>query len=136
VTAISHKPLRPRIGVEVHGIDVFFPRLELDDPQQIALARALGMIVPAYRGRSGRKSLVLGGTAAHVVGMETSSSRALIDRLQDWTTRPEFVYRHTWSPGDVVMWDNRGTMHRACAYEPTARGIMRRVELAGEETFA
>lgn len=69
---ISHKPIRARIGVEVHGVDaekgltaavareilslldrygvVVFPRLELDDPQQIAMARALGTIVPAYRG--------------------------------------------------------------------------------------
>ena len=67
--------------------------------------------------------------------METSASRALIDRLQDWATRPEFVYRHAWSPGDVVMWDNRGTMHRASAYEVTARRVMRRVELACEEAI-
>lgn len=86
--------------------------------------------------RSGRRSLVLGSTAAHVVGMDASESRALIDRLQGWATRPEFIYRHAWSPGDVVMWDNRGTMHRACAYEQTVTRVMRRVELAGEEAIA
>jgi len=83
--------------------------------------------------RSGRKSLVLGTTVSHVVGMDEAASRALIDRLMRWATRPEFVYRHAWNPGDVVMWDNRGTMHRALAYAPTARRLMRRVELAGEE---
>lgn len=86
--------------------------------------------------RSGRKSLVLGATASHGVGMEPDASRALLDRLQAWATRPEFVYRHAWGPGDLVMWDNRGTMHRAVAYEPTARRTMRRIELAGEEAIA
>jgi alpha-ketoglutarate-dependent taurine dioxygenase len=83
--------------------------------------------------RSGRKSLVLGTTASHVVGIEETASRALIERLMQLATRPEFVYRHAWNPGDVVMWDNRGTMHRASAYAPTARRTMRRVELAGTE---
>ena len=84
---------------------------------------------------SGRRSLVLGATASHVVGMGAGESRALIDRLQRWATRPELVYRHAWSLGDVVMWDNRGTMHRASAYDSTARRVMRRVELAGEESI-
>jgi alpha-ketoglutarate-dependent taurine dioxygenase len=278
---ISFEPIRPRIGVRVHGVDaergltaseaeeilalldrfgvVVFPGLAVDDPQQVALARALGTIVIAYRGnpkrapaypeiqtisldpkvtaaagylkasllwhidgtaddippmasmlsarelpeegagtdfcntyaayedlpsderaeieglrvvhsleqsqrlvvpdpspeqlaawrrvrprerplvwthRSGRKSLVLGATASHVVGMEPAASRKLLDRLQTWTTRPELVYRHAWGPGDLVIWDNRGTMHRAVAYEPTARRMMRRIELAGEEAIA
>jgi len=89
-----------------------------------------------WKHRSGRRSLVLGATASHVVGMEAGASRALIDRLQQWATRPEIVYRHAWGPGDVVMWDNRGTMHRASAYDARARRVMRRVELAGEESIA
>lgn len=89
-----------------------------------------------WKHRSGRKSLVVGATASHVVGMDARESRALIERVEAWATQPEFVYRHEWSLGDAVMWDNRGTMHRAAPYEPTAHRIMRRVELAGEEAIA
>ncbi|TPG34727.1 TauD/TfdA dioxygenase family protein [Mycolicibacterium hodleri] len=86
--------------------------------------------------RSGRKSLVLGCTAGHVVGMDRRKSIELLVRLREWATQPHFVYRHQWSVGDLVMWDNTGTMHRATPYDPASGRLLQRTKLAGEEPFA
>jgi len=86
--------------------------------------------------RSGRKSLILGCTASHIVGMDHRESAAMLVRLRDWATRPQFVYRHRWSVGDLVMWDNTGTMHRALPYAPDSGRMLQRTKLAGEEPFA
>lgn len=86
--------------------------------------------------RSGRKSLVLGCTAGHVVGMDHRDSAELLVRLRDWATRPEFVYRHQWAVGDLVIWDNTGTMHRAMPYDPNSGRLLTRTKLEGEEPFA
>jgi alpha-ketoglutarate-dependent taurine dioxygenase len=86
--------------------------------------------------RSGRKSLVLGATARHVVDMDYRHSAELLVRLRDWATSPQFTYRHRWSVGDLVMWDNAGTMHRATPYDPTAGRLLQRTKLVGEESFA
>jgi alpha-ketoglutarate-dependent taurine dioxygenase len=86
--------------------------------------------------RSGRKSLVLGATARHVVDVDFRRSAELLVRLRDWATQPRFVYRHKWSVGDLVIWDNTGTMHRATPYDPTSGRLLQRTKLAGEEPFA
>lgn len=86
--------------------------------------------------RSGRKSLVLGCTAGHVVGLDRAKSIELLVRLREWATQPQFVYRHTWSVGDLVIWDNTGTMHRATPYDPASGRLLQRTKLAGEESFA
>ncbi len=83
--------------------------------------------------RSGRRSLVLGATASHVVGMELDEGRALLDDLLVRSTTPERVYRHEWSVGDMVIWDNRGVLHRACRYDPTSPRDMHRTTLHGNE---
>ena len=86
--------------------------------------------------RSGRKSLVIGCTARHVVDMEFKKSIELLVQLRDWATKPQFVYRHKWSVGDLVIWDNTGTMHRATPYDPNAGRLLHRTKLEGEEAFA
>ncbi len=83
--------------------------------------------------RSGRKSLVLGATASHVAGMEEAEGRALLERLLQWATRPEFVYRHEWRVGDLVIWDNRGALHRALRYDSDSPRLMHRTTLVGDE---
>lgn len=88
-----------------------------------------------WKHRSGRKSLVLGSTASHVVGMDLRESAALLTRLRDWATRPEFVYQHQWSVGDMVIWDNTGTMHRALPYPLDSGRMMHRTQIEGEESF-
>jgi len=89
-----------------------------------------------WKHHSGRKSLVLGCTAYHVVGMDPKASTELLVKLRDWATRDQFVYRHEWSVGDTVMWDNTGTMHRALPYDPASGRMMHRTKLEGEEAFA
>jgi alpha-ketoglutarate-dependent taurine dioxygenase len=86
--------------------------------------------------KSGRKSLVLGCTAHHVVDMDYRRSAELLVRLREWATQPEFVYRHQWTLGDLVIWDNTGTMHRAMPYNPDSGRLLTRTKLEGEEPFA
>ena len=89
-----------------------------------------------WKHRSGRKSLVLGCTCDHVVGMSRDESDDLLCRLRDWATQPQFVYRHQWKLGDLVIWDNTGTMHRAMPYPMDSDRMMHRTKLHGEEPFA
>jgi alpha-ketoglutarate-dependent taurine dioxygenase len=88
-----------------------------------------------WRHRSGRRSLVLGATADHVVGMDLDEGRALLADLLARSTGPEKVYRHEWKVGDMVIWDNRGVLHRACPYEPTSPRDMHRTTFAGDEAI-
>jgi len=83
--------------------------------------------------RSGRRSLVLGATTDHVVGMSDTDGRALLDDLLARATTPERVYRHEWQVGDVVIWDNRGVLHRALPYDPTSPRDMHRTTFTGDE---
>jgi alpha-ketoglutarate-dependent taurine dioxygenase len=84
--------------------------------------------------RNGRKSLLIGATAAEVVGWPADKSRALLDHLLDWSTQPQFTLRHHWHRGDLVIWDNTGMLHRALPFEATSRRLMHRTTLVGEET--
>lgn len=86
--------------------------------------------------RDGRRSLLIGATAERVVGLAEDEGRALLDRLLAWSTRPEFVHRHRWQRGDLVVWDNTGLLHRALPYELTSRRLLHRTTLAGEEAVA
>jgi alpha-ketoglutarate-dependent taurine dioxygenase len=88
-----------------------------------------------WKHRSGRKSLVLGCTAHHVIGMSARESTELLVRLREWATQPQFTYTHKWTVGDLVMWDNTGTMHRATPYPPDSGRMLHRTKLMGEEPF-
>ena len=71
--------------------------------------------------------------ASHTVGMPVEEGRALIRRLLDFATQPERVYRHKWTPGDLVMWDNRAMLHRGRAWGyAMPRRVMHRTTVAGE----
>ncbi|PEQ13231.1 taurine catabolism dioxygenase [Novosphingobium sp. PC22D] len=89
-----------------------------------------------WKHKSGRKSLVIGCTAAEVVGKSALESAKIIHGLRDWATGPDFTYSHEWEAGDLVIWDNTGTMHRAEPYDPTCGRMMHRTKLEGEEPFA
>jgi len=100
------------------------------------MARGRNTLPLVWKHRSGRKSLVLGATALQVVGLDIADSEALLVRLRTWATQPQFVYRHTWKLGDMVIWDNTGTMHRALPYDHDSGRLMHRTKLQGEEAFA
>ena len=89
-----------------------------------------------WKHRSGRKSLVLGCTANHVIGKSASESTGTLVRLREWATQPQFVYSHQWRVGDSVMWDNTGTMHRAMPYDPDCGRLLHRTKTAGDEPIA
>jgi len=84
----------------------------------------------------GRTSLLVGATAGEVVGRDRVEGRALLDDLLDHCTQPQFVRRHQWRPGDLVVWDNTGMLHRALPYEPTSRRLLHRTTLAGDLAVA
>jgi alpha-ketoglutarate-dependent taurine dioxygenase len=86
-----------------------------------------------WRHGSGRRSLVLGWTADRVLGMDKAAGDALIARLIAHAEQPQFRYSHTWQMGDVVMWDNTGTMHRVTPFDVDSGRYLHRVTLAGEE---
>ncbi len=85
--------------------------------------------------QSGRKSLVLGNTAINVVGMSPKESQRTLHGLREWATGEEFTHSHEWTAGDLVIWDNTGTMHRAEPYDATCGRMMHRTKLQGEEPF-
>lgn len=85
---------------------------------------------------SGRKSLVIGCHADHIVGMARDESDALLKELLDWATQPRFVYRHEWTVGDLLIWDNTGVLHRAEPYPLNSGRVMHRCTLVGEEAFS
>jgi alpha-ketoglutarate-dependent taurine dioxygenase len=86
-----------------------------------------------WRHRDGRRSLVIGATASHIVGMDEDEGRAILRDLLEHATAPERVYRHTWEVGDLVIWDNRGVLHRACEYDAGSARDMHRCTLSGDE---
>jgi len=81
---------------------------------------------------SGRKSVFLASHIGRIVGWPVPEARAFIRDLTEIATQPEFVYRHVWRPFDLVMWDNRCTMHRARRFPANAVRDMRRTTVAGD----
>lgn len=88
-----------------------------------------------WQRRDGRRSLVIGATADHIVGMDPDRSRELLDELLEWSTQQRFRYTHEWAVGDLVIWDNTGMLHRALPYDPASERTMHRTTLAGEEPW-
>jgi len=68
---------------------------------------------------SGRNALYVASHATHIIGMPVEEGQALLDELIAFATQPRFVYSHTWRLRDLVIWDNRSTMHRATPFEAT-----------------
>jgi len=66
---------------------------------------------------SGRPALFVGAHTERVVGMDEAESKALLEELIAFATQPHFVYAHKWRPGDILIWDNRCTLHRGTEYD-------------------
>jgi alpha-ketoglutarate-dependent taurine dioxygenase len=79
---------------------------------------------------TGRKTLYLDSTTTiGIDGMDDATGSALLDEIYGFATQPEFVYRHVWQVGDVVIWDNGSTMHRREPFDTTARRLMKRTTI-------
>jgi alpha-ketoglutarate-dependent taurine dioxygenase len=81
---------------------------------------------------TGRTSLYISPIYNDAVeGMDDASAQKLIAALTEFAAQPRFVYRHHWETDDVVMWDNRCTLHRVTPHDPTERRVMHRTTIAG-----
>jgi taurine dioxygenase len=84
--------------------------------------------------QTGRPMLYLGRRRnAYLVGFELEESEALLDELWSFVDLPQFAWEHGWRVGDLVLWDNRCTMHRRDAFDPNTRRIMHRTQVKGEQ---
>ena len=124
----------------VHSLEAA-NRLTTRNPteEQLAIWRRRGSSKEhplVWRHRSGRKSLVLGATVERILGMSEEQSHALVEKLTAHSTRREIVYSHEWQVGDLVVWDNCGTMHRVIPYDPASGRMMHRTTLHGDEAIA
>lgn len=98
-----------------------------------AVSDEMKRLMPAVRhplvrtAADGRPSLYIGAHASHVVGWPVDEGRALLDELATFATQPRYVYTHEWRDGDLVIWDNRCTLHRATSVEhiPHPRDLRR-----------
>ena len=91
-------------------------------PVQQALVR--------HHSASGRTSLYLASHASHIIGWPVEKGRTLIEELIVFATQPQFVYQHRWTVGDLVIWDNRCTMHRGRPYDDTQRRVLHRTTVS------
>ena len=73
-----------------------------------------------WKRKDGRRSLVMGSTAEAVLDMPDDEGQALLQRLIDWATQPQFTLSHSWHEGDLVIFDNTGLLHRAMPYAATS----------------
>ncbi|HTK99529.1 MAG TPA: TauD/TfdA family dioxygenase [Pseudomonadales bacterium] len=81
---------------------------------------------------TGRAALYIGRHAYGIPGLGPDESEALLDDLVAFACRPPRVYTHPWTPGDVVIWDNRCVLHRARPYDHREARVMMHVRVAGE----
>ncbi|MFN0164071.1 MAG: TauD/TfdA dioxygenase family protein [Burkholderiales bacterium] len=81
---------------------------------------------------TGQASLYLGRRRlAYIAGLTRADSEALLDELWEFATDPRRVYKHQWQLGDLVVWDNRTTMHRRDPFPPNERRLMHRTQIKG-----
>lgn len=102
------------------------------------VTQAPGAVHPIVRQHpeTGEGAIYLGRrTNAYVLGLPVEESGELLDALWAHCTRPEFAYEHVWAVGDVVMWDNRSTIHRREAFDAASRRYMIRVQIKGDRPF-
>lgn len=95
------------------------------DDQKKEIPPAIWPLADTHPG-SGRKVLFVGVHARQILGWPTAESRMYLQDLLEHATQRERVYRHEWTPGDLVMWDNRSTLHRGRRYDISERRELRR----------
>ena len=123
-----------------HRTELIFRAVELDegvDLDTVSDIMKSGQKQPmVWHHRNGRNSLVLGWTAYKILGMDDAEADTLIRRLLAHAEQDKYVYRHKWRMGDVVVWDNTGTMHRVRPFAKDSGRRLHRVTLVGEEPLA
>jgi alpha-ketoglutarate-dependent 2,4-dichlorophenoxyacetate dioxygenase len=107
---------------------------EFTEDERARFAPVLQRLVRTHPS-TGRKSLYLSSHAGGIVGWPVPEARAFLRDLVEHATQRQFVYAHTWRVGDLVMWDNRRTMHRARPFPADEPRDMRRTTLVGTPTM-
>ena len=83
---------------------------------------------------TGRKALYVNRLMTRrIEGLPVQESDALLNLLFDHQENPDFIYEHVWRPGDILMWDNRCTLHARTDFSPDERRLLRRVTILGEK---
>ncbi|HTO47640.1 MAG TPA: TauD/TfdA family dioxygenase [Burkholderiales bacterium] len=129
---------KQRIGSlrAVHNLDFSRTRRHGEDPMTEAQRREVPPVdhpIVRTHPETGRKCLFLGDHAEYVVGMDYDAGRALIEELNALAIHPDLTYEHRWTPGELIVWDNRCLMHRATEYDPAVqRRVVRRCTVLGE----
>jgi len=120
----------------VHNLDFSRNRRHGEDPMTDEQRRATPPVdhpVVRTHPQTKRKCLFLGDHAESIVGMPYEEGRALIDELNALAPHPDLTYEHRWQPGQLLVWDNRCTMHRATPYDPVSEGrVIRRCTVLGD----
>ena len=139
---LALETLSPTIRKLVDGLEAvhdvtLVQGIELRSPEVVAEMKKRNppVIHPVVRTHpeTGRKSLLVNQRIRRFVGMSDEESQSLLAMLNAHATSPEFVYRHRWSLGDVVMWDNRCSCHVALGdFDQTKPRVMFRCSLEGE----
>jgi taurine dioxygenase len=103
----------------------------IDDPR--ASPGVYHPLAPVHA-ETGRRALYLGRRRnAYISGLSAADSETLLDELWALATRDTFVWAHEWREGDVVLWDNRSTMHRRDGFDPSLRRVLHRTQIRGGE---
>ena len=127
---IAGRKMRHDFG-HMHVIE---PRLRpLTDAERAAMPPVWHPLVRVHP-ITGRKSLYISPIYNDAIeGLSPEESRELIAELTEFAGRPEYVYSHRWETDDVVMWDNRCTLHQVTAFDPTERRVMHRTTIVGTQ---
>ena len=115
-----------------------YPRRKFRDSAHLDVTSSPGFAHPLVRTHpeTGRNSLYLGRRSrAHLVGLSIAESEALLDRIWAHATQPQFTWSHRWRQGDLVMWDNRCTMHYRTPFGANERRTLHRVVVKGSKPF-
>ena len=120
----------------VHNLDFSRTRRHGEDPMTDAQRAEVPPVdhpVVRTHPETRRKCLFLGDHAEYVQGMDYASGRVLINELNDLAIHADLCYEHRWTPGELILWDNRCLQHRATEYDPaTQRRLIRRCTVLGE----
>lgn len=124
--------LQSRIGDLIAVHDYFYSRsltgFDLDGipPEWREMQPPVKQVLVRTLPHGNRRSLYLASHIRSIEGMDDEESKALLDELMAFATQHQFIYRHRWRVGDLVIWDNRTTMHRGTKFDEKYRRAMRR----------
>ncbi len=130
----AYAALPDAVRAEIEGLvaehSAFHSRMQLGDRQYTSedLAKYPTVEWPVVRTHPGsrRKTLFIGAHVTRIVERPVPEGRLLLAELLEHATQRRFVYRHTWRPGDLVIWDNRAVLHRGRRYDLSQRRELRR----------